>query len=66
MAWEIEMITMLGRCFGIFQTGWEIVWWIPGEAGTFYCPGGFTPKATTDLDWWWYYNASAAHGEQRW
>ena len=27
----------------------------------FYCPGGFTPKATTDLDWWWYYNASAPY-----
>ena len=25
----------------------------------FYCPGGFTPKNTTDLDWWWYYGASA-------
>ena len=27
----------------------------------FYCPGGFTPKETKDLDWWWYYNASAPY-----
>jgi len=25
----------------------------------FYCPGGFTPKSKDDLDWWWYYGASA-------
>ncbi len=25
----------------------------------FYCPGGFTPKAKEDVDWWWHYNASA-------
>lgn len=25
----------------------------------FYCPGGFTPKSTTDIDWWWHYNSSA-------
>jgi prepilin-type N-terminal cleavage/methylation domain-containing protein len=24
----------------------------------FFCPGGFTPKGTTDLDWWWHYNAT--------
>ena len=25
----------------------------------FYCPGGFTPKATSDIDWWWHYNSTA-------
>ena len=27
----------------------------------FYCPGGFTPKNTADVDWWWHYNATAPY-----
>lgn len=27
----------------------------------FYCPGGFAPKEKGDLDWWWYYNATAPY-----
>lgn len=48
----------------------RILWDIPNgmangliESGArrdlFYCPGGFTPKEKSNMDWWWYYNASA-------
>jgi len=50
----------------------RILWDIPNgmanallESGArrelFYCPGGFASKEKTDLDWWWYYNASAPY-----
>jgi prepilin-type N-terminal cleavage/methylation domain-containing protein/prepilin-type processing-associated H-X9-DG protein len=50
----------------------SVLWDIPNgmanslmESGAkrelFYCPGGFTPKSTVEIDWWWHYNANVPY-----